>query len=262
MIDWLHGLPLVLGAGVIVLCFLVPSLIGSAFLQPFFGRLLQGEKDPNALVGMLLNSFTLYYGVLLALLSIAVFDDYTEARDAIGREASSIIALYRDVGAYPEPVRTELMDLLRQYVDEESGPGWREQRRGGVSRRGMLLVDEIGHRLFNFRPDRETGADLLHHETLRRFDEFVEHRRIRIQAGETRVPPVIWYVVLTGAALNVFVLWLFDLKRKTHFVLSGVLMIFVGLVVYMVAVLDQPFRGIHGLDPNELVHARQQMNPR
>jgi lipid-A-disaccharide synthase-like uncharacterized protein len=105
-------------------------------------------------------------------------------------------------------------------------------------------------------------VDVLHRETLRAFNEFVERRRARIQAGGTSIPVVIWYVVLIGAALNVFILWLFDLNRTSHFVIGGVLTIFIGLVVYMVAVLDQPFRGAHGIQPEDLIQARAQMNPR
>src|SRR5215213_3793180 len=262
VIDWLHGLPLALGAAFVCACFLVPTLIGSAFLQPIVGRLLQGEKDPNTLVGLLLNAFALYYGVLLALLSIAVFANYDEAKDSVGKEASSIIALYRDVSGYREPIRTSLTETLRRYLDEETGPGWREQHRGQVSAKGMLLVDEFSRQLADFRPDRGAGDDIRHQETLRTFRDFVERRRNRIQASETSIPTVIWYVVLIGAVLNVFVLWLFNLNQTSHFILSGVLMIFIGLVVYMVAVLDQPFRGAHGLQPDDLVLARQQMNPR
>src|SRR4051812_37443125 len=104
VIDWLHEWPTVLGAGFIVACFLVPTLIGSAFLQPVIARLLRGEKEPNTPVALLLNAFTLYYGVLLALLSIAVFENYNKAQDTISREAASIVALYRNLGGYPEPI--------------------------------------------------------------------------------------------------------------------------------------------------------------
>ncbi|HEX2136652.1 MAG TPA: hypothetical protein VHG30_12255 [Microvirga sp.] len=262
MIDWLHELPLVVGATLVCGLFLVPTLAGSALLQPTVGRLLRGERDANSVVGLLLNAFSLYYGVLLALLSIAVFGNYDRAKDSIGQEASSIVALYRDVSGYPEPVRTALMQTLRGYLDEETGPGWREQRRGQVASAGVRLVDELARQLSTFKPSRDSGEDALHRETLRTFNEFVERRRNRIQAGTTSIPPVIWYVVLIGAALNVLVLWMFDLKRTTHFVFGGVLTVFIGLVVYMVAVLDQPFRGSHGLSPDELIQARQQMNPR
>ena len=244
-----------------IACFLVPTLIGSAFLQPVIARLLRGEKDPNTLVALLLNAFTLYYGVLLALLSIAVFDNYDKAQDTISREAASIVALYRNLSGYAEPTRTALIDVLRRYVDEETGPGWREQQSGQASTPGALLVDDLDRQLLGFRPDRQSGEDTLHSETLRSVGEFVDRRRLRIQAAGTSIPAIIWYVVLTGAVLNVFVLWLFDLSRTTHFVLGGVLTVFIGLVIYMVAVLDQPFRGVHGLAPDDLLIARRQISP-
>lgn len=262
MIDRLHQLPIVLGAVVVCLLFVVPTLIGSVLLQPAIGRLLRDERDPNMVVGMLLNAFTLYYGVLLALLSIAVFENYGKAQDAVGREASDVIALYRSFMAYPEPLRTEMTETIRQYVDEETGPGWASQRTNQASSRGTRLVDELSRQLLGFRPNRDSAEELVHQATLRTFESFIEQRRLRIEAAGTRVPRVIWAVVIVGAALNVLILWLFDLRRTTHLILGGILMIFVGLVVYMVGVLDRPFHGAHGLKPDDLVHARQQMNPR
>ena len=122
-------------------------------------------------------------------------------------------------------------------------------------------MDDFTRQLLGFRPDRQSGEDTLHSETLRSVGEFVDRRRLRIQAGGTSIPAIIWYVVLTGAVLNVFVLWLFDLSRTTHFVLGGVLTVFIGLVIYMVTVLDQPFRGVHGLAPDDLLIARRQISP-
>ena len=261
VMDWLHDWPTLLGAGFVVACLLVPTLIGSAYLQPVVARLLHGEREPNTPVALLLNAFTLYYGVLLGLLSIAVFGNYDKAQDTIGREAASIVALYRNLSGYPEPTRAALIDVLRRYVDEETGPGWGEQRRDLASTPGVRLVDELGRGLLGFRPDRQSGEDALHSETLRSVGEFVDRRRLRIQAAGTSIQAIIWYVVLTGAVLNVFVLWLFDLSRTTHFVLGGVLTVFIGVVIYMVAVLDQPFRGVHGLAPDDLLEAKQQISP-
>jgi hypothetical protein len=44
-------------------------------------------------------------------------------------------------------------------------------------------------------------------------------------------------------------------------VLGGVLTVFIGLVIYMMAMLDQPFRGVHGLAPDDLLEAKQQISP-
>jgi hypothetical protein len=260
--DRLHEWPTLVGIAVVVALFLVPTLIGSAFLQPVIGRLLRGEKDPNAPVALLLNVFTLYYAVLLALLSLAVFENYNKAQDTIAREAASIVMLYRNLSGYPEPIRSSLVDVLQRYLDEETGPGWRDQRENRISPPGLLLVDELNRQLLSFRPNRDASEDILHRETLRTFSEFVDRRRARMEAGGTNIPPIIWYVVLTGAILNVVVLWLFDLGRTTHLVLGGVLTLFIGLVIYMVAVLDQPFRGVHGLTPDDLISARQEIMKR
>lgn len=259
MIGWLHELPAVVGAAIVVLLFLLPTLIGATYLQPLIGRLLKDEDDPNTPVGLLLNAFTLYYAVLLALLSISVFENYNKAQDAVGKETTALITLYRDLRGYPEPARSQLISLLQQYVDEEAGPGWSSQRWGERTRAATKLVNRLNQQIIASRPQGRSGDDSLHANTLDRFDQWVEARHARIEAGETHIPPILWYVVLIGAALNVVVLWLFDLGRLTHLIVSGVLISFIGLVIYMVAALDRPFRGPNGIGPDYLLHARQEI---
>lgn len=260
MIGWLHQLPAVVGAGLVVLFFLVPTMVGASYLQPLIGRLLRKEKDPNMPVGLLLNAFTLYYAVLLAMLSIAVLENYNKAQAAVGSEATALVALYRDFRGYPEPDRAELIRLLQQYVDEETGPGWSSQRAGETARAASALVDRLNQKIMMLRPELRGSDDALHNNTLERFNQWVETRRTRIEAGDTHIPLILWYVVLIGAALNAAVMWLFDLGRLTHLIVSGVLISFIGLVIYMVAALDRPFRGPNGIGPDYLLHARQQMS--
>lgn len=261
LIDWLHDLPTGLGAGLVIALFLVPTLIGSILFQPLVGWLVQRQHDPNTPVGFLLNAFTLYYGVLLALLSVAVFENYNRAEDALGREASSLVALYQSVIGYPEPTRTELVNKLRRYVDTETAPGaWQVQSPKLISD-GTKLVDELNRELLTYRPEGRPGDEAVYSATLRSFNQFIQRRRDRIQAAGTSIPPILWYVVLIGAALNAFVLWLFKVGRVTHLILGGVLSFYVGLVIYMVAALDDPFRGANGLRPTYLLNAREQMVP-
>ena len=48
MIEWLHDLPLPLGALVVCIGFLVPTLIGSILFQPALARPLKGDSDGAA----------------------------------------------------------------------------------------------------------------------------------------------------------------------------------------------------------------------
>jgi len=263
MLNWLHDLPVFIGAILVCAVFVVPTLIGSYLLQPSVARLFRGEKDINTVLGFLLNAFALYFGVLLALLSIAVFENHSKAEDAVVREAAGLIKLYRDLAGYPEPVRKELADTLHKYVDEVIGPGWEMQANGKLNPAETAIMTQFHRAVAKFEPSG-LGESLRHAEMLRAVDGFIEARRLRISAGTAQIPKIMWSIVLVGAVMNVIVIWMFDLRPSTHAIIGGTLSLFIGLVIYMVAALDAPFKGRHGLKPDAiiLVHEQAGMGPK
>ena len=58
------------------------------------------------------------------------------------------------------------------------------------------------------------------------------------------------------------VIWMFDLRPFTHAIIGGTISLFIGLVIYMVAVLDAPFKGRDGLKPDAIasVHTLAKMH--
>lgn len=256
MLHWLHDLPAIAGAAIVCAAFVIPTLIGSFVFQPSVARVFRGEKDINTILGFLLNAFALYFGVLLALLSIAVFENHSKAEDAVNREAAGLIKLYRDVRGYPLPERDEMSSVLHRYVDEAVGEGWRKQARGEINLQEVAIMNELHKRLSIFQP-RNASESLLHAQTLRTLDAFVEARRLRISAGGSAIPRIMWVVVLVGAVMNACVIWMFDLRQTTHAIIGGTLSLFVGLVIYMVAVLDAPFSGVNGIKPEALTKVHE-----
>jgi ABC-type multidrug transport system fused ATPase/permease subunit len=256
MLGWLHELHPLLGAVLVCAAFVVPTLLGSYLLQPFIARLFQGERDINTILGFLLNAFALYFGVLLALLSIAVFENHNKAQDAVDREAAGLIKLYRDVRQYPDPAGRELSAILHRYTDEVIKNGWALQAKGEISREEIAIMTELHGKLAQHQPGG-VSESLLHAQTLRALDEFVEARRLRITAGGSAIPHIMWAIVLCGAVLNAFVIWMFDLRRSTHAIIGGTLSLFIGLVIYMIASLDVPFRGPYGIKPEALIEVHK-----
>lgn len=261
MLSWLHDLPIWLGALVVCAIFVIPTMAGSYLLQPSVARLFRGERDINTVLGFLLNAFALYFGVLLALLSIAVFENHNKAEDAVTREAAGIVKLYRDLRGYPEPARTELSNIMHRYVDEVVGPGWQIQARGEASPAEIAIMNDLHRRASGIQPASQ--GEILHHaQTLRAIDDFTESRRLRISAGGSAIPRIMWFIVLIGAVMNVIVIWMFDLRPFTHAVIGGTLSLFIGLVIYMIAVLDRPFMGVYGLKPDAIIAVHQQSGMR
>lgn len=257
MLEWLHDLPTLAGALLVSAVFVVPALLGSYLLQPYVARLFHGEREINTVLGFLLNAFALYFGVLLALLSIAVFENHNKAEDAVVREAASLIKLYRDLDGFPEDKRAQLGRILDTYAEEVIGPGWAYQQRGKANPREIEIMGGFYRLMATYTP-KDAADGIRYADTLRALDAFVEARRLRISAGSKAIPTIMWFIVLVGAVMNVMVIWMFDLKPFSHAVIGGTISMFVGLVIYMVAVLDAPFKGAYGVKPEAIAAVHRQ----
>ena len=72
------------------------------------------------------------------------------------------------------------------------------------------------------------------------------------------LPSVMWSVVLQGAALVIGITYLLRVQHAIQFVLTGCLAMFIGLVVFVIASLDQPLSGPLAIDskPYQIVRDR------
>jgi hypothetical protein len=79
---------------------------------------------------------------------------------------------------------------------------------------------------------------------MRSLDEVVEQRRLRLGSVTTGLPGALWAVVLIGAMLNIGLTYLFWIENfPLHALLVTVLAVFIGLLVFLTAAMDNPFRG-------------------
>jgi hypothetical protein len=91
---------------------------------------------------------------LLGLLAVATYQNHSEVEKAVGSEASSLAALYRDVSGYPEPRRSELEALLRDYTRYVIDEAWPLQREGIVPPGAIKKAAVIQASLVGFEPPR------------------------------------------------------------------------------------------------------------
>jgi hypothetical protein len=78
----------------------------------------------------------------------------------------------------------------------------------------------------------------------------VEGRAFRLEAVNSALPGVLWGVVLIGAAITVGVTYLFWVENvKLHAVLVASFAACLGLLVFLTAAMDNPFRGEFSVSP-------------
>ena len=56
--------------------------------------------------------------------------------------------------------------------------------------------------------------------------------------------------IVIGAVLNIVLVWLLDMEVHVHVLLSGVLSVFLGVVIFLIAAMDNPFRGDVSVGPD------------
>lgn len=251
ILYWIYDISTASLAALISLVCVAFSWLGTLLISPLVR--VRGRLWTNEIVGYLLSSFGVLYGLLLGLVAVAAYQNFADVEANVSREAASLDALYQDVSTYPEPHGQNLRWLLRDYTRYVIKYAWPLQRNGLIPAGGIARVNAFQERLLAFEP-RTTGEGIMHAETLRQFNKFLEHRNDRLQSVNTSIPAILWYVVLLGGVLNIAVFWLFDMNLPTHLLLGGLFAFFLGAVITLIAAMDNPFRGEVSVGPDAFEH--------
>lgn len=262
MFDSLHDLPLWITGPVIIAAVCAYALAGLLLVRRHILPRLRIQIEDSEFSGSMLQAVMVFYGLAVALISVSVWQAYSEASKLVSQESASLAALYRDVSLYPEPVRSTMQTNVQAYVDFIIRDLWPLQRQGKVPAKPPESVGRLLRTVMSFEPASE-GQRIMHAETLRAFNDAVKATRMRQDAAQSGLPPILWVVIFVGAAISLCASFFFKVEDvRLHGILVVLLAAFVGLVIFMILALDRPFRGDLGLrpDPYELVY-RQLMKP-
>lgn len=113
MFYWIYNIPTWTLVGMFAVFFVGVTWAGVVLVRPILRAFMGRQSNMNDLVGYLLGAHGVYLGVLLGLLALSSYDNYSGVEQLVMSEATKLSALYRDVSTYPEPDRTELGPLLR-----------------------------------------------------------------------------------------------------------------------------------------------------
>lgn len=262
--QWIHDLPSWQLGPICVLAFVLVTA-GGLWLayRNVHQRLKVGETlIDNGVVGWFFSGIFTLYGITLGLIAVTTWESYTQVSAVASREAAAIAALYRDTSGFPSPLREEYQKHLRDYTRYIIEKVWPAQRHGVIVTDGDQMLEEFQRELFENEPKSDSQR-ILQAEALKAFNELIEFRRERTVAVSEGVPSVVWTVILLGGLLTIVSSFCFQPKQfKFHLLLSTGLAVMIGLLVFLIATLDQPYRGTVSVEPTayEIVLERVMTN--
>lgn len=248
--DWIL-LPL------FVAVFVVVSL-GLVFLvRPLVFRLVDNPEQWDRVLGYTSGAFGVFFGILLALVAVSVYGNYTDAHHAALEETSQLGALYRGTTGLPDGLGDDMRHAIRGYVDIVIADEWPAQRAGDIPTAGREKIDRIEQLLYGFAP-ATLQENAKFSQLLSTFDDFIEARRVRVDATTLQLPDQLWLVIWVGAVINAILLAaVYVDNRRLHLMLAGLLAAFVALVIFVTADMDHPYEGSISVGPTDFQELEQ-----
>jgi hypothetical protein len=254
---WLYQIP-TLWLGVLVVgLFAGASAAGLRLTRPLARRL---SHEQNDFVNFFFATIAVFYAVLVGLIAVAVWGNYTGIDGIVSNEAVNAADVYRDIENYPPAVRDKVRGDLRAYVHSVIQREWPAQRRGErLPPDGDLLLHQAAQGLTTFEP-ATAGQQAVHVQTLHDLDDLFSNRRLRLEAIDGHLPGLMWLVVLAGAAVLMITTFFFSADSgRLHLLLSIGLSVLIGLVIFLILALDRPLIGSVSVDTSSFEDALRTM---
>lgn len=255
---WVYDLPNWLFGLLTIAVFVGFGIIGLLPTRAWVRRQHRTDHSHNDIVGYYLAAVTVFYGITLGLVAVGTWTSYSDVEAKVDREAEVVSSLYRDVSSYPGPIRSDLQTTIMAYTRYVIDVSWPQQRRGIVPSGSGIYLDQFQHRLLTFEP-ATLGQQVLQAETYKQFNNLIEARRARLSAVTTGLPGSLWALVIIGAMISIAVTLFFDtLSLRMHVWMTILMSGLLGLMIFLVGTLDNPFRGKVSVGPGslELVYAQ------
>lgn len=249
--QWLGELPVVVGAPLFVGLVVLIS-IGAGLLVHRFVPYAVLEQH-NEIAGFVFAVLGVIYAVLLGFLAVGAWQHLQNAEDRTYEEAARLIVVYRKADNFPQ--NHMLRSELRAYVSEIINRSWPALQHGGSDEQ----VIDMGERLANHirhLPVRTSAQQNLDAAMIASMDEALVDRDSREAVADVGMSIFLWGILMAGAVFTIGFSYLFAYRTRGSLIaIVGLLAAMVGLVLYLVAAVDYPYRGEIRIGPEAFVHA-------
>jgi hypothetical protein len=209
------------------------------------------RRQHNDVAGFIYAALGVIYAVLLALVVIAVWEEFDAAKDTVEQEANAVAEIFWLAHRLPEPEGTHIQELARSYAEEVVDNEWPLMEQGQAplmvqveeTPAGWTLIDDIRASLQEIEPHTKADEE-LYAEGLDQVQILADARRMRLVAAEEGIPGVLWAVLIFGGIVAVSFTYLFGLENTwAHRLMVLTLAAVIGLVLFTIGAMEHPFSG-------------------
>ena len=113
---WIYEIPVFVSFILIAGPFTLFGIVGLKVARRTFHKRIGYSHDRNEQVSFFLSSMVVFYGITMGLVAVSTWENVVDVQDRVSKEAAGLAALYRDISSFPEPSKSELQGLLKEYT--------------------------------------------------------------------------------------------------------------------------------------------------
>ena len=214
----------------------------------------------NDLIGWQLGILGTTYAVILGFMLYTVWTNYGNADLNVDLEANALISLYRMAQGLPSAQGVQVRSLTRSYADVVVNEDWPVMARSQTPAASQVIDTQLWQTLLSVKaasPSEITAED----HALSELSSLSEHRRTRLLQSASRIPTVLWCVLVLGAVVTIASATTFgSANMALHALQVFAFSFMVSLVLVAIADIDRPFQGAVHVKDYAFQRARQVMN--
>jgi hypothetical protein len=235
----------------IVLIAVLVSLIGLALVRRMVP--INELAQHTDVAGYVYAVIGVIYAVVLALVVIAAWEEYRDAREAVAGEASAVLNLARAANGWPAGDRDEVESALIAYARHVVDDEWPAMTRGDFGPTAdTVMVNRLWQAL-NEADESAAVKSASYEVALQQLDMLSEARRNRLLLGEEGLPMSMAVILIIGAVVTVGFAYLFAVDNgRLHALMITSLAVLVVLLLLLQFQLGQPFQGVSAIEPTAM----------
>jgi hypothetical protein len=201
------------------------------------------RRAHNDLIGWQLSVLGTTYAVIVGFMLYTVWINFGTADLNSDAEANSLVNVYRlSSGLAPEQ-GARLKELARAYGDAVVDHEWEEMAANVIPTESRAIARQMWQTLMDVKGASPTEINAEDH-ALYELSALAGYRRIRLVQSASRLPGVLWFVLLVGGVVTIASTCMFGGSNgQLHVIQVSAFALLISLVLVAIADINRPFQG-------------------
>jgi Protein of unknown function (DUF4239) len=203
----------------------------------------EARRAHNDLIGWQLSVLGTTYAVIIGFMLYTVWIDFGSAELNTDAEANSLVNLYRLADGLAPNEGARIKVLARAYGDAVVDQEWGEMATDIMPAETRGIARQMWQTLMASKGASPTEITAEDH-ALYELSALAGYRRIRLVESASRIPGVLWFVLVVGGVVTIASTCMFGASNGAlHVIQVGAFTLLISLVLVAVADINRPFQG-------------------